>query len=946
MNKITWPLSAVFILMTGFWFLYTTPADQMNAETEENEEEAGLKRAYYEWKISRDPNTGLIPRDVRQAELEWVRSVPFRNRLSGMQSVQVRNQYYAVGPTQNGGRTRALAFDVRNNGSTNRVVLAGGVQGGIFRSEDGGLNWTYVHPANDVRSVTCLAQDPRPGSQDTWYAGTGEAIGMAFYPNALVFGFGILKSTDNGRTWTKLPSTVLPGDNEFQFDNTFDFNHNIAVHPVSGDVFVAAHQRIMRSTNGGTNFSTVLNGSVPSTNIAGITDILINKDGSRLFAAFSGRNPDRSVAGVWTSTTGALNTWTRIAGGAQNQPDSVAGWRAYDDDLPAGKTTGWGRIALGFSASEDLYVLIENALDGEDNQSEADLFRATFTGGTPAWSANLGNNLVAKYNGTEDEYFRTQGGYNMEIIGHPVNNNIIYAGGISLYRSTDKFDTRNNTYYMGGNIAGRASNTYDDPAGIAHVDYHRMRFDPAASNRMIAASDGGLSITNDATAAKVAWENGNSQYQTIQYYHVSIDPLPASKSFIGGAQDNNTTLRDRNLFFGPLLPDSNDHYLFVGGDGGQAFIYRTSSNQAFALASVQEQRIFRIPLSTSGGLTEITPENIGKETFVTYYHLDEDNPNFLYFPSQDTLYRTNNPTTVTSGTWTRMTGVDAVLSGEIFALATTRGTYSANSHLFIGTDNGKIYRLKDPGNATPSTQPVDITPSGMPATVLVRDIAVNPRNQDTVLAVVSNYNATSIYWTGNATSANPTWSPVEGNLTMPSVRSCEIVAKSSGVEYYVGTTVGLFSSPSVNGNGTFWTREEGGPGGMMNTGIINSLSLRWRDNTLLVGTHSNGMFVSYIGDAANPPTGVGDPIRDDKNFIVKAFPTITSNMLNYQAGNLLNIRSIQVQVFNLAGQMLYNQSAPFGSGSINVSALPRGAYILTITSNDRKYQFVRKFTKS
>jgi hypothetical protein len=234
----------------------------------------------------------------------------------------------------------------------------------------------------------------------------------------------------------------------------------------------------------------------------------------------------------------------------------------------------------------------------------------------------------------------------------------------------------------------------------------------------------------------------------------------------------------------------------------------------------------------------------------------------------------------------------------------------------------------------------------MPANVLVRDIAVNPRNQDTVMAVVSNYNAVSIYWTGNATASSPTWAQVEGNLTLPSVRSCEIVAKASGVEYYVGTTVGLFSSPGVNGNGTFWTREDGGPGGMMNTCIVNSLSLRWRDNTLLVGTHSNGMFVAYIGEATNPPTGVNDPIRDDKNFIVKAFPTITNSRLNYQAGNMLDIRSIQVQVYNLGGQLLYNQNSPYGSGSLNVSGLPRGTYILTITSNDRKYQFVRKFTKS
>ncbi|WP_410960833.1 hypothetical protein, partial [Salmonella sp. SAL4360] len=75
---------------------------------------------------------------------------------------------------------------------------------------------------------------------------------------------------------------------------------------------------------------------------------------------------------------------------------------------------------------------------------------------------------------------------------------------------------------------------------------------------------------------------------------------------------------------------------------------------------------------------------------------------------------------------------------------------------------------------------------------------------------------------------------------------------------------------------------------MMNTNIINSLAYRWKDNALLVGTHSNGMFVANIGNAINLPTGINDPIRNDKNFIVKAFPTITNGILNYQAGNMLN----------------------------------------------------------
>jgi photosystem II stability/assembly factor-like uncharacterized protein len=99
------------------------------------------------------------------------------------------------------------------------VVLSGGVNGGIFRSVDGGVTWSFVHPANEIRSVTCLAQIPRPGFQDIWYAGTEKLTQTAEYPNAFVYGYGILKSVDNGLTWTKL-AQLLP-DRKFSFDSFF-----------------------------------------------------------------------------------------------------------------------------------------------------------------------------------------------------------------------------------------------------------------------------------------------------------------------------------------------------------------------------------------------------------------------------------------------------------------------------------------------------------------------------------------------------------------------------------------------------------------------------------------------------------------------------------------------------------------------------------------------------
>jgi hypothetical protein len=762
-----------------------------------------------------------------------------------------------------------------------------------------------------------------------------------------VIGNGLFKSTDNGQTWTRL--AVTADDNPASF-SYFDIVHRLAVHPTNGHVYAAIHQRIIRSTDGGNSWSTVLNTPTATSSDRGSTEVLIDNTGSRIFAAFSGRNPDRASAGIWTSTNGNSGSWTRIAGGLNGQTDSVAGWKAYNNSSIGSDgyyNAGWARIVLALAPSNQnlLHVLVENGQKASAGQPEADLFRCDMSAVPFSWS-NRSSALTAKLNdGTtiEDTWFEAQGGYNLSIAVHPTQPNLIYVGGVNLYRSTDGFSNPSNTLLIGG----YESETYSDPNYASHVDIHLMAFDPSNPNRMVVASDGGLAVTQNATAAQVSWGLFNSQYQTLQYYHVGIDPTPGSRAFFGGAQDNGTSFRDMTGIFGSILPDTNDHYLLIGGDGGQAAMTsKNTQGRQFLFASAQNGFFFRMklfPPFDNSTYTYVKPANAGEGEFITYYHLDEDNTDYLYYASLDTIFRTGSATTVTSSSgWTTLTGAAASINGSIFSMATTRGSYTPNSHLFIGTDAGKVYRIKDPQNINPSSPATDITPPGMTAGSVVSDIAVNPRNQDTMMVVAANYNISSIFWTGNATAANPVWQVIEGNLTVPSVRSCAIVAKKSVVEYYAGTSVGLFSATSVSGSGTTWTREAGGA---MTTAIINSIAYRWQDNTLLIGTHGNGMFVAYLGDAISAPTPVADPIRNDPGFVKNIYPTPTKGLLNISMGNMIGIRQVRVRVTSLSGQTVFEQDMPYRNGTADLSKLPRGMYVVTITSPNRSHQFTRQIVR-
>ena len=118
-------------------------------------------RAEYDYELMKDPLTGKIPVNAMLAERNFAAAAPTKEGVhaTGVSRIASSHAYFPAGPLNAGGRTRAVAYDKRYNGTTNQIMIAGGVSGGIMRSADGGTSWQSVAPNIDIHSLGALAQN-------------------------------------------------------------------------------------------------------------------------------------------------------------------------------------------------------------------------------------------------------------------------------------------------------------------------------------------------------------------------------------------------------------------------------------------------------------------------------------------------------------------------------------------------------------------------------------------------------------------------------------------------------------------------------------------------------------------------------------------------------------------------------------------------------------------
>jgi len=374
-----------------------------------------------------------------------------------------------IGPALMSGRINDLETHPRNP----RIIYAGAAGGGVWKSNDAG---TTFNPIFDkyAQSIGAIAIDPND-PDNTIYVGTGET----WTRNSVSIGDGLYRTKDGGNTWEKLG-----------FDKS-ERIANIIINPDnSNEIYVAVlgalwsdsdERGVYKSTDAGASWTKILYVNA-KTGCAGL--------------AIDPKDPNVLYASMWEFRRTA---WSFESGGDQSalykSTDSGKTWNKIHNGFPKGKLGRLG-IAVAPSAPNILYTVIE-----AEEDTRKGLYRSDDAG--ESWK-QLNNDF-----GITVRPF-----YFSRIVVDPKNPEVVVKGGLS------------------GSISRDGGKTFKN-LGNMHSDIHDIAFDINDSDRMYAATDGGVYRSwNGGTTMEIV-EN----LPVSQFYQISLDDAEPYNIY-GGLQDN------------------------------------------------------------------------------------------------------------------------------------------------------------------------------------------------------------------------------------------------------------------------------------------------------------------------------------------------------------------------------------------------------------------------
>ncbi|MCU0635607.1 MAG: glycosyl hydrolase, partial [Gemmatimonadaceae bacterium] len=355
-----------------------------------------------------------------------------------------------IGPAR-GGRSVAVAGSVQRPNE----YWMGTTGGGVFKTTDGGQNWSAASDGFFGGTIGAITVDPQ--NADVVWVGGGETdIRGNTAP-----GDGLWKTADGGKRWTMLGFR----DEHIAAIRVHPTNGNTAWLAVFGNPFAASSTRgVYKTIDGGQTFTKVL---------------FVDDSTGAIDLQLDPSNPDVIYAATWQAYR---TSWSLSSGGAGSgiwkSTDGGTAWTSLSRTaagLPRGVT---GKIGLAISPARPsrLWAIIEHDSGG--------VYRSDDAGAT--WQYL-----------NRDRKLRQRAWYYSNLVADPKDTNVVYALNVGFYRSRD------------GGV------TFREPINVPHPDNHDLWIAPDNPQRMVEANDGGATVSTNGGRSWTDQEFPTAQFYHV-----------------------------------------------------------------------------------------------------------------------------------------------------------------------------------------------------------------------------------------------------------------------------------------------------------------------------------------------------------------------------------------------------------------------------------------------